>query len=188
MTNIPTSPCSVNRGRILILSGTLMLAGCGGPSLTWSTYHDPAGGFSVEFPGKVEQPPGGIQKGVPGEASKGQFFCSAANSMGYDVTYVLQNNTPEFIAKEVDRMMHEKLPPDSPFTDLDAGPVNLGENRGVELVYRKVKGDLKSFKRVRIFHVPRGSYYFSVESAKTDVAFAPDINRFFDSFKIDAVK
>jgi hypothetical protein len=188
MIHIATSSYKPYHGRILVLPAMLLLAGCGGPSLAWNAFHDQAGGFSVEFPGKVEQPPGGIQKGIPGEAARGQFFCSGANSMGYDVTYIVQSNTPEFIAREFDKMMHEKLEPDSRFTNLDASAVNLGAHRGVELVYTKVKGDLKSFKRIRIFHVPTGSYYVSVESAKTEVAFSPDINRFFDSFKIDAVK
>jgi hypothetical protein len=182
-----TGSCTSYCGRILVLLAALLLAGCS-PRLAWNTFHDETGGFSVEFPGKVEQPPGGVQKGVPGESKRGQFFCSAANSMGYDVSYMLQSNSPEFIASQFAKLMHEKLAPDSRYTDLDASVVKLGEHQGVELVFTEVKGDIKAFRRTRIFHVPTGSYYLAVESAKTDVAFSPDINRFFDSFKLDTAK
>jgi hypothetical protein len=163
----------------------LLVAGCGGGP-AWKNFHDARAGFSADFPGDVSQPQG-IEKSGTGGPETYHFECRPASGLTYQVTFIAQTNTPQEIAGRLDSVANQKIASDSNFTSVKTSRIDLGDAKGVEQVFLKQSKDFgNSFMRVRTYVTPRGDYTVTVDSVTSADAYAPDVERFFKSFKIDA--
>ena len=162
----------------------LLLAGCGGP--TWTTFHDAKAGFTADFPGDVAQPKG-IEKSGTGAPQTYHFECRPPNGLTYQVTFTAQHNSADEIAAGLNALEKQTLAADSNYTSLKTNRIKLGSDSGIEQVYVKETDKYgNGFMRVRMFIVPAGDYYLTVDSVTNADAYAPDVERFLNSFKIDA--
>ena len=165
----------------------MLLAGCGGGP-AWKSFHDAKAGFSADFPGDVSQPQG-VEKSGTGGPETYHFECRPPNGLTYAVTFIAQANTPQEIAARIDSVANQKIASDSHFTSLKTSHIALGDAHGIEQVFLKQSKDFgNSFMRVRTYVTPRGDYTVTVDSVTSADAYAPDVERFFKSFKIDATK
>lgn len=173
---------------LLSVIALVTFGGCGRRALQWKTFHDTTARFSADFPGEVTQPQTEKTMGPAGPA-KYDFECRTPDGLTFNVTYRAQSHTPDDIAKSLDGLKQQKLASDSNYTSLSIGPVSNGTAQGVEQVFRKQSkqyGD--GFLRIRTFVTPKGDYSLTVDSVTSADAESPDVTRFLDSFKIDAVK
>jgi hypothetical protein len=163
-----------------------MVAGCGGGTAAWKTFHDSKAGFSADFPGNVTQPQG-IEKGGAGAPQTYHFECRSSNGLTYQVTFTAQHNSSSEIAARLDSLEKQILPVDSRYTSLKTKRIALADAKGIEQVYQKDTKDAgKAFMRVRTFIVPDGDYYVTVDSETSADAYSADAERFLNSFKLDA--
>jgi hypothetical protein len=173
--------------RSLCVGVALALAGCGGKGPAWQSFHSPEAGFSAEFPGQVSQPQG-IEKSGAGGPQTYHFECRSPDGFTYQVTFVHQKNTDEQIAARLKEAEGRRWRPDDPDLTTANKRVQFGSISGIEQVGQLEKGSHMEFKRWRNFYSPSGDYYVSVDSVTKSDAYAPDVERFFNSFKIDSAK
>jgi hypothetical protein len=171
----------------LCLGLVLALVGCGGGGPAWQTFHNQDAGFSAEFPGPVSQPQG-VEKSGTGGPQIYHFECRPPNGLTYEVTVVRQTNTDEQIVARLKEAADRRWQPDDPDVTTAHKRVELGSVSGIEQVGQLDKADHKEFKRWRNFYSPAGDYYVSVDSVTSSDAYAADVDRFLNSFKIDSPK
>ena len=189
MSNLYSGACGRHLARLCFLGMPLFLGGCGGgPAFDWKPFQNAEAGFSVEFPGPVETPQN-VDKAGTGGPQIYRFECRPKDSaMMFGVTFIEQANSDERIATYLEEVEARKLEPGSSNTSSETKRVQLGNINGVEHVLVKDKEIGKSFQRYRVYCAPWGDYTVVADSVTSADAYTPEVERFFNSFKINRTK
>ena len=168
----------------ICLAILLLVTGCGEPAVTWKPFHDANAGFSIDFPGKIETPPGEDKPGSGGPVSY-HYFSVPGGGISYDVHVIIQDRTPAQIETLLKDVESRPWRPNEKEATFDTTRIHLGDMAGVEAVGRLDTPQFKQFKRWRTFSSPTAAYYISVEASKSSDPYGADVEKFFKSFKID---
>lgn len=176
-----TSSIILRQFALTLFLGVLVSAGCSKPAAepSWVSFSTPAGMFSAMMPSKPDEV---VNKTPTGEEAHTFSIVSAlSNLKAISVSYV---ERPTAVQGGADKLLD--LARDTAAANLDGRvlsekPITLGSFPGREIKLALPKGNVV---KERIFLAHNRQYTAMVITAPAN-ANAPEVSRFFDSFKIE---